>query len=107
MLILGHGGSFTSKFVKESLSKLVSEHIAAVSSQKSGSEDLASINDLLVRSFIAADESLAAETRMAVKSKVKVSRRGGQQQQESSVGEKVLRDFVTIDNSGSTACTCK
>ena len=63
--------------------------------------DVDAVGSVLVRSFIAADEALAAQPRMMVKSKLKPPRRG-----EVAADSKVEHEFVTIDNSGSTACLC-
>lgn len=59
------------------------------------------VSDALTRSFISADSSLAAQPRMAVSSKIKASPKHDQTE-----NKKVEHSFVTIDNSGATACLC-
>lgn len=97
--LIGHGGSFTSKFVKKALSGLVAETMSQLTSENSP-VDIQTVCRAVERCFTRTDDLLAAEPRMAVKSKVKATRRG------SAEEELVVRDLVTTDNSGSTACTC-
>lgn len=97
----GHGGSYTSKFIKDNLSSIVTKNMMLLCKQcelEQKCVDVASVSHLLESAFIQADSLLAAEPRMEVK--IKPPR-----QSQAGVG-KVELDFMAIDNSGSTACLC-
>ena len=104
--VTGHGGNFTSKFIKDNLSTILAKNITQLYTQEDDDTtlDIASVSHVLESSFIAADALLAAEPRMRVRSKIKPPPRG--QAVESISNTPVEYNFVTIDNSGSTACLC-
>jgi serine/threonine protein phosphatase PrpC len=97
----GHGGCFTSKFIKDALSNLLCQNMGALYTSKDDYVSTETVKEVLENSFVQADSALASEPRMSVKSKVKPPPRN----QTTDAGKDV-HEFVTIDNSGSTACLC-
>jgi len=97
----GHGGGFTSAFVKQALSNILIQKMTALCTEVDDIVVIEAVSSALEESYIQADLLLSREPRMTVKSKVKPPPRN-----LSVDGEKVVHELVTIDNSGSTACVC-
>lgn len=114
-VLTGHGGSFTSKFIKDNLSSIMTKKMTQLCTPEDNDHDdildiaSASVASVLESSFIASDKLLAAEPRMRVKSKINPPRRGQAVENEGETGSGTHVppvELVTIDNSGSTACVC-